>query len=113
MAAAAQPLGDALPTPAAVPRTVNQHEGGSHGIPPTIFAAAHGCQAASASLGTSAPCRALSITLNKARNTSGTPSPLTAETTSGVFLAARLSSAGCCLISSGLCASDLLSATIS
>ena len=38
-----------------------------------------------------APRRVCSITWNKARSTSTTPAPLTADTTIGVFLAARLS----------------------
>jgi hypothetical protein len=53
------------------------------------------------------------MTLIKARKASGTPAPLTAEITRGVFLAARLSRAVCCFNCSGESASALLSATIS
>src|SRR5215813_11676242 len=71
-----------------------------------------GCHALAATLGRSS-CRVWSITLNSARNTSGTPAPVAAETTSGVFLAARSSRAVCCFSCSGVSASALLSATTS
>src|SRR4029077_16446465 len=96
VAAAAQPVGDAQPTPTAMPGAVDEDKSVGHEFPP------HGCQAASVALASTPLCRAWSITFNKARNTSATPSPLTAEITSGAFFAARLSRATCCLISSAL-----------
>src|ERR1700688_307753 len=107
MAAATQPVGDTLPAPAAVPGAVDQNESVGHGN------LLYGCHAAAAALASAPSRRAVSITVHKARNTSATPSPLTAETTSGVFFAARFSRATCCLISSAVSASALLSATIS
>src|SRR5262245_1914174 len=71
-----------------------------------------GCHALAATLGRSW-CRVLSITLNSARNTSGTPAPVAAETMSGVLLAARVSRAVCCFSCPGVSASALLSATTS
>ncbi len=53
------------------------------------------------------------ITFSTARKASGTPAPVAADSTSGVFLDARLSRAICCLSCSGVSASALLSATIS
>ena len=53
------------------------------------------------------------MTSSSARLASGTPLPECADSSSGVFLLARLSRAACCLICSGVSASILVSATIS
>ena len=53
------------------------------------------------------------ITSTSALSASGTPSPVAAESSSGVFFAARFSRSFCFFNSSGVTASILFSATIS